>query len=144
MKNLFLILISTFCLNLFAEDSVNEVVKEATEDAVEATENEVGPCKKDIEKLCPGVKPGHGTIRDCLKDKKDQLSQECKDKMAEKKEKAKELKEICSKEVETFCKDVKRGKGKIIKCLKKHQNEASFSSECKSELEKIGGKRKGK
>ncbi|WP_395699280.1 cysteine rich repeat-containing protein [Aquabacterium sp.] len=35
-------------------------------------------CKADIKKLCPGVKPGGGRIAECLKDKKDQMSDECK------------------------------------------------------------------
>jgi len=35
-------------------------------------------CKADIKKLCPDVKPGGGRIVACLKDKKDQMSDECK------------------------------------------------------------------
>lgn len=35
-------------------------------------------CKEDISKLCSTVKPGEGRMRDCLKENKDKLSEECK------------------------------------------------------------------
>lgn len=35
-------------------------------------------CRADIKKLCPEVKPGGGRIAACLKDKKDQMSDDCK------------------------------------------------------------------
>lgn len=35
-------------------------------------------CKADIKKLCSDVKPGGGRIVECLKEKKDQMSDECK------------------------------------------------------------------
>src|SRR5271170_6789176 len=37
------------------------------------------PCAADVQKLCPGVKPGHGAILACLEPKQDQISQACKD-----------------------------------------------------------------
>lgn len=136
MKRLFFTSICLLTLSVLAENSIKN--------AVSLADKEVGPCRKDFETLCPGVKPGHGAIKDCLKDKQDKISQECKDKLAQKKEKAKELKEVCAKDVEAFCKEVKKGKGRIIKCLKEHENDASLSAECKSELENIGGKGKEK
>jgi hypothetical protein len=35
-------------------------------------------CKADVKKLCADVKPGGGRIAACLKEKKDQMSPECK------------------------------------------------------------------
>ncbi|HSW09037.1 cysteine rich repeat-containing protein [Aquabacterium sp.] len=35
-------------------------------------------CKADIKKLCPDVKPGGGRIAACMREKKDQMSSECK------------------------------------------------------------------
>jgi len=40
----------------------------------------------------------------------------------------------CAADVQKFCKDVKRGEGRIIKCLKSHQSE--LSQACSSLLEK--------
>ena len=37
-----------------------------------------GPCRADVEKLCPGVKPGGGRIIQCLKAHKDEVSDACK------------------------------------------------------------------
>jgi len=34
-------------------------------------------CKEDIQKMCPGVKPGDGGLMACVKQKKDKLSAQC-------------------------------------------------------------------
>lgn len=34
-------------------------------------------CKADINRLCPGISPGGGRIVECIRGKKDQLSQPC-------------------------------------------------------------------
>jgi Cysteine rich repeat len=39
-------------------------------------------CKADIKKLCPDVKPGGGRIMACMREKKDQMSAECKSDLA--------------------------------------------------------------
>ena len=39
-------------------------------------------CKADVEKLCPGVKPGSGQIAACLKQHESQVSAACKDAVA--------------------------------------------------------------
>ena len=39
-------------------------------------------CKADLEKLCAGVQPGGGRIRDCMKAHRDQLSEGCKSAIA--------------------------------------------------------------
>lgn len=43
-----------------------------------------GPCASDVEKLCKGVKPGGGRILLCLKKQSDQVSDACKEELAEK------------------------------------------------------------
>lgn len=40
-------------------------------------------CVQDIKTLCPGIKPGGGLLMDCIKSKKDQLSQPCADTITE-------------------------------------------------------------
>ncbi|MBL8018365.1 MAG: cysteine rich repeat-containing protein [Leptospirales bacterium] len=39
----------------------------------------------------------------------------------------------CKADIEKFCKDVPRGEGRIMECLKK--NEANLAAECKAKLE---------
>jgi len=39
-------------------------------------------CKTDLDKLCPGTKPGDGRVKACFKEHKDQLSAECKKEIA--------------------------------------------------------------
>ena len=39
-------------------------------------------CHADVQKLCPGMRPGGGAIKECMTSHKDQLSQACKDALA--------------------------------------------------------------
>ena len=41
-----------------------------------------GACKADFEKLCAGVQPGGGRIRECMKAHRDQISDACKSAIA--------------------------------------------------------------
>ena len=34
-------------------------------------------CKQDIQTLCPNAKPGGGEVLACIKEKKEQLSEQC-------------------------------------------------------------------
>lgn len=94
-------------------------------------------CAGDIEKFCPGVKPGHGAIMKCLHAHKDELSAECKakgEKMREvMKEHREELKEACADDVAKLCGDIKGGKGAKMKCMREKKDQASAA--CKTELE---------
>lgn len=83
-------------------------------------------CKADLEKLCPGVEPGHGRILACLEGKTDQLSQACKDDVSKKID---ALYKGCKADVAKLCADVERGSGRVMQCLK--DNEASLSKSCK-------------
>jgi len=56
----------------------HEMMKTAMKDVKEA-------CHDDADKFCGDVKPGKGRIMDCMKSHKDELSQSCKDELAEKK-----------------------------------------------------------
>ena len=97
-------------------------------------------CKADLDKLCKDVKPGEGRLIKCLKDNEAALSDVCKAKLAEQKEKA--MKERpCMADMEKFCKDVKPGEGRIIECMKSH--EADLSAACKASMAEKKGQRMG-
>jgi hypothetical protein len=59
--------------------------------------------------------------------------------VAKVKEKAREAKEACHDDVMKFCKDVQPGGGRILKCLKEHENE--LSPECQSKMSSRRGRK---
>ncbi len=95
------------------------------------------PCSEDVAKFCKDVQPGEGRIAKCLKEHEQELSPTCKQHIAEMKKRLKETAQACHDDALKFCKDVKQGEGRILQCLKEHQNE--ISPECK---EKIASPRK--
>ena len=44
----------------------------------------------------------------------------------------------CAGDIAKFCKDVQPGHGRILKCLKGHENE--LSPDCKSKMGSLGGR----
>jgi hypothetical protein len=87
--------------------------------------NRKGPCKADIEKFCKDVKPGQGRIVQCMRQHEGELSSACKNHIAEVKEQEKEFVRDCQVDASKLCKDIKRGGGRIVNCLKQHQTELS-------------------
>jgi hypothetical protein len=98
-----------------------------------------GACKADMEKFCAGVKPGHGAIRDCLKQHAADLSPACKDHIAKVKEHAKEmrqeLKAACKADLDQFCKDITPGEGREFACLHAHNDK--LSQGCKDGIQSM-------
>ena len=86
-----------------------------------------GACLKDAKAQCPGVEPGGGKIRDCLKSHIKDLSDECKDVLV----KAVNVK-ACAADVKQHCADVKAGEGRLEACMKSHA--ADLSDACKVAL----------
>jgi len=86
-----------------------------------------GACLKDAKAMCPGVQPGGGKIRDCLKTHIKDLSDECKDVLV----KAVNVK-ACAADVKQHCGDIKAGEGRLEACLKSHI--ADLTDACKVAL----------
>lgn len=91
-----------------------------------------GPCAKDREAYCADVEHGEGRMMKCMQDNADKLSAECKAHQAKAKEAMKDVKEACHADAEKFCADVKPGRGRMMKCMKKHKDE--LSEACKAEV----------
>jgi len=106
--------------------------------ALPARAHEDGACRDDVKKLCGDVKPGDGGIRDCMKAHESELSQGCKDNMAEGKkkfeEKKKELEQACQADIKQFCANVTPGQGRELACLKAYDDK--ISAGCKEKLPK--------
>ena len=96
------------------------------------------PCADDLAKFCKDVKPGGGRLERCLKEHEKDLSPECKASIGAARAKAKEAHDACANDVQKFCKDVKPGEGRLVKCLK--ENEKQLSPECRDKLKPRGKK----
>jgi len=96
-------------------------------------------CADDIAEFCKDVSPGGGRMARCLKQHEEDLSEECKASIEQARSKVQEAQEACSDDIQNFCKDVKPGAGRIMRCLKK--NEEQLSAECRETLKKSRKKR---
>lgn len=92
-----------------------------------------GPCTDDAAKFCGDVQSGGGRLfMKCMREHENELSPACKERIAEMKKGLQEFREACQDDTLKFCKDMKPGGGRVVKCLKEHENE--LSSECKARL----------
>jgi hypothetical protein len=91
-----------------------------------------GPCSGDVAKFCKDVQQGEGRIAKCLKEHEKELSAPCKQHIAKMQQRLKETAQACHDDALKFCKDVKPGERRILRCLKSHQNE--LSPECKERI----------
>ena len=86
-----------------------------------------GACLKDAKAQCPGVQPGGGKIRDCLKTHIADLSDDCKAILV----KAVNAK-ACADDAKKLCAGVEAGGGALEACMKSHV--ADLSDACKVAL----------
>ena len=109
-----------------------------------------GPCRQDIQALCPSVTPGPGSFRDCLKTlcpdiapgpgsfgeclkrHEAQLSPACQQHLSQIAAKLAAWRQACQTDVQNFCGEVTPGHGNIIRCLRQHKDE--LSQPCKDQL----------
>ena len=84
-----------------------------------------GACRADVEKLCKGVQPGGGRIAMCMKQHESELSPGCREAIAKAKEKIHEFAEACKPDVDSLCKGVQPGQGRIARCLAEHKDQLS-------------------
>ena len=83
-----------------------------------------GACLKDAKAQCPGVQPGGGKIKGCLKTHIKDLSDDCKAVLV----KAVNVK-ACADDAKKYCADTKAGGGALEACMKSHI--ADVSDACK-------------
>ena len=88
------------------------------------------PCREDVARICPGVKPGGGRIVSCLQSQADQISEGCKARI----EQAKEVNQACHADAERLCGDVPPGHGRVAICIQDH--EAELAPACRTYLQK--------
>jgi exonuclease VII small subunit len=86
-----------------------------------------GPCRQDVQKLCPDAKPGGGALRDCLKQHAAELSPACQEHLKQVKAKVAAWQQACQDDVQKFCASVQPGHANILKCLHEHNDQLSKS-----------------
>eukprot|EP00873_Tetraselmis_striata_P011681 jgi/Tetstr1/431945/TSEL_002252.t1 len=98
-------------------------------------------CRNDVAQFCSGVEGGDGRVHSCLRQNREQLSPKCK----EEEEKLNiiqstniefrpRLKKLCREERSVFCKGVKPGRGRVIRCLQENVGKSSMGDGCRSEI----------
>jgi Golgi apparatus protein 1 len=96
-------------------------------------------CRADVERLCKDVQVGEGRVANCLKHNNASVSAGCKEHMAKMRERAQErmqaFEQACKSDLDQYCKDVPRGQGKVMGCLRDHAG--NLSASCKEQLSQI-------
>jgi hypothetical protein len=98
-----------------------------------------GPCRQDVQRLCPDITPGPGGFRDCLQQHAAELSSACQEHVKQMEAKMAAWRQACQGDVQTFCNDVPPGPRNVITCLRQHQNE--LSQACQDQLAQHHGHR---
>jgi hypothetical protein len=88
-----------------------------------------GPCADDIKRLCADVR-GARNIAQCLKQHEADVSGACKEHQDRARTAGKTFMQACRGDVQTLCKDVKAGEGRMWNCVRAHENE--LSEQCKA------------
>ncbi len=100
------------------------------------------PCSEDIANFCKEIEPGGGRIISCLKRHEAQLSPPCRTKLQEVLERIEKIKQVCTTDIDGFCKGIEPGEGRIARCLEEHRNE--LTSACRAEMEWVKARLKTK
>jgi hypothetical protein len=93
-----------------------------------------GACASEVASNCSDVEPGHGRLYACLYSHDDKLSDGCLAATADVHdaldfffEGVRFAKQECMSDIETFCSDVSMGGGRILSCLRGHEDRLEAS-----------------
>jgi len=111
----------------------------------EERKNLANRCRAEVEKLCPGSRPGSVERRACVRDKADQLPEECRTAMRRGggPAGAEALLAACGEDIEAHCENIRRGGGRLVRCLQA-VDPAKLSSTCKAQLDTMGTRGRSK
>ena len=121
-----------------AQDPMTKHLQSAVDDFVEG-------CREELNTYCKDVTPGEGRVLSCLYAFQDKVSPKCESAIYKSLE---QLQKIindqlyavnkCQDDLETYCKDIEPGEGRLLECLK--SNEDKVSASCNQALTDIGYK----
>ena len=103
-------------------------------------------CISELDTYCKYVTPGDGRVLACLYAHNDKLSSKCEYALydaAVRLERAvaalSYLANECGDDLGKYCKGVKQGEGRLLKCLEK--NDKQLSQRCQQALKDVGAKK---
>ena len=141
-KMMFLVVLAALSLAIpawAASDPVSEKLEAALDTFTEG-------CRAELTTYCKDVTPGEGRVLACLYAFGDKLSPRCEyavyDSMGQLNRTLINLSYAineCSKDMETYCSNIKPGEGRLLDCLKR--NEDKVSSRCNTALKDAGWKK---
>jgi hypothetical protein len=107
-------------------------------------------CSDDIEKFCKDIKPGQGSILECLEKHETELSFPCKNYESNmsrlgRREHMKalvRLRQVCWNDISQYCHDMKPESGGFVGCLT--ENESKLSDPCRETLQAARGEKQNK
>ena len=89
------------------------------------------PCAADVKQFCGDVEVGGGRVQDCLRKNEANLSQACSAKRAAVEAKfqaiVEEYSAACRRDAHRLCGEVKPGRGRVVACLLRQQDDLSSS-----------------
>jgi len=99
----------------------------------------VNACEGDLEQYCSQVTPGEGRLLHCVAAHEDKLSGQCEYALYQAASLLEQLSvaivyfaQSCQTEIETLCRDVEAGEGRILACLT--ENEAQVGDTCRKAI----------
>lgn len=97
------------------------------------------PCAADVKQLCGDVQVGGGRVQDCLARNEAKLSPACSAKQAAVaarfRQLVQEFSEACRRDADRLCSGVKPGRGRVVACLLRQQDD--LSSSCRAQTDRV-------
>lgn len=97
------------------------------------------PCAEDVKQLCADVLVGGGRVQECLRKNEAKLSPACSAKRAASEARFRTLVEefsvACRRDADRLCSGVKAGRGRLVACLIRQQDD--LSSSCRSQTDRL-------
>jgi Cysteine rich repeat len=94
----------------------------------------IDACEGDLQKYCSQVTPGEGRLLHCMAAHEDKISGQCEYAFYQTAALLEQLSvaiayvaQECETEIETLCRDVELGEGRILACLDEHAEEVGAS-----------------
>jgi hypothetical protein len=91
-----------------------------------------GACREEVKKICAGIKPGDGQLKQCVEANRDKFTPACQERMSRAAEGRGAAVQACKDDVQKLCAGVEHGGGQLHQCLQK--NEAQLSEGCRASL----------